>query len=380
MPTISLCMIVRDEAEFLPQFLTCVDGLWDQLVALDTGSTDDTRSILEAAGATVHDFKWADDFSEARNACLAHATSDFILVLDADEMPQPGFVDEVKACIAKPNVGAASIRIQGAMKFGHKHESDVLRLFRRDMQPVYSFRVHEEVATSVELSLMATGMDYVHVLTPVVHLGYSKEICEARNKKERDTTLLWACVREDGMDMYSWYKLLEQGRFYKDEVLTQEAVTGALAALQKLDDTSGLTHFLPDMVVLLAEALTPSQPDLAHNLIMQWTERLPDSPSLLHARGQLLETAGEMARAASDFRQCLTLEGKAANRQLTSVRPRLGLARIALAQSNMQAARAHVEASLQLAPEDPEALLAHEYLTALTVRSNRVPQGPRSQP
>lgn len=372
-------MIVRDEAEFLPQFLQCVDGLWDQLVALDTGSKDDTRSILQAAGATVHDYPWADDFSAARNACLAHATGDFILVLDADEMAQPGFIDEVKACIAQPNVGAASIRIQSAMKFGHLHESDILRLFRRDLQPHYHFRVHEEVATSVELSLMTTGLDYVHLLTPVVHLGYSREVHEARNKKERDTTLLWACVREDAHDLYSWYKLLEQGRFYKDAKLTAEATPGALAALNALQDTSGLTHFLPDLVVLLAEALTPAQPKLAQDLILQWADRLPESPALLHARGQLLETSGDMARAAGDFRQCLTLDGKAANRQLTSVRPRLGLARIALAQSDLQAALEHVQASLQLAPQDPEALLAQEYLNALAVRSNRVPHTLPSQ-
>ncbi len=358
-------MIVRDEADFLPQFLAKVDGAWDQLVALDTGSTDATRAILTAAGAEVHDFAWANDFSDARNACLTRATGDFILVLDADEMPQEGFVEELRACIATANVGAASIRIQSPMNHGHLHQSDILRLFRRDFEPRYNYRVHEEVATSVELSLMATGTDYVHLLTPVVHLGYDRDLCLVRNKKTRDTTLLWACVQEDATDLYSWYKLLEQGRFYKDEVLTQEAAQGALAAVDKITDTTAIKHFLPDMVVLLAEAIAQNQPQRAQSLLFYWADKLPNSPALIHARGQTRETSGDMDLAAQDFQACLNLDGQASNQQLTSVRPRLGLARIALARANLRDAECHIDASLALAPQDPEALLAKEFLTAL---------------
>lgn len=365
MPTLSLCMIVRDEADFLPQFLKSVEGVWDELVVLDTGSSDATKALLAAAGARVYDFCWGNDFAEARNACMAHATKDFILVLDADEIAEPGFVAEVRACINTPNVGAASVRIRSTMKFGHLHESDILRLYRRDFQVSYRFRVHEEVASSVEVALMATGMDYVHIVTPVVHLGYSREVCEARNKKQRDTTLLWACVAEDKFDLYSWYKLLEQGRFYKDEQLSQKAAQGAAAALDEVCDISGLKHFLPEMVVLLTEALVKQEPMKAQQILYRWAEKLPQSPSLLHARGQHREVCGEMALAAQDFQECLALDGKASNRQITTVRPRLGLARIALAQADLQTAKQHVDASLLLAPQDPEALLAQEFLATL---------------
>jgi hypothetical protein len=358
-------MIVRDETEFLPQFLARVDGVWDELIALDTGSSDNTKALLTAAGAKVVDFVWANDFSQARNASLQMATQDFILVLDADEMPEPGFVQEVRACIQKPNVGAASIRMQSALNYGHLHESNLLRLFRRDFEPTYTYRVHEQVATSVELALMATGKDYVHLTTPVVHLGYSRDVCTARNKKERDTTLLWGCVNEDADDLYSWYKLLEQGRFYQDEALTQKAAQGALGAINRLTDPAGMEHFLPEMVVLLVEALTPEDPVQAQQLLYKWAERLPSSPALLHARGQHRELMGQMALAAQDFEQCLGLEGRASNRQLTSVRPRLGLARIALARADIPTAQRHIQASLQLVPQDPEALLAQEFLASL---------------
>jgi uncharacterized protein HemY len=119
------------------------------------------------------------------------------------------------------------------------------------------------------------------------------------------------------------------------------------------------------MVVLLVEALTPEDPVQAQQLLYKWAERLPSSPALLHARGQHRELMGQMALAAQDFEQCLGLEGRASNRQLTSVRPRLGLARIALARADIPTAQRHIQASLQLVPQDPEALLAQEFLASL---------------
>ena len=63
--TISLCLIVRDEAELLPQFLQHASGLWDDLCVVDTGSRDATREILAAAGARIIERAWDDDFSAA---------------------------------------------------------------------------------------------------------------------------------------------------------------------------------------------------------------------------------------------------------------------------------------------------------------------------
>ena len=69
-PRLSLCMIVRDEAGMLPDFLRSVDGLWDELIVVDTGSVDATVHILEEAGAQMTYRTWDDDFSAARNTGL----------------------------------------------------------------------------------------------------------------------------------------------------------------------------------------------------------------------------------------------------------------------------------------------------------------------
>ena len=84
MATISLCMIVKDEAAKLPLCLASVKGLADEISVIDTGSGDRTPTIAQDAGAKVNFQMWADDFAKARNASLDQATGDWILVLDAD--------------------------------------------------------------------------------------------------------------------------------------------------------------------------------------------------------------------------------------------------------------------------------------------------------
>ena len=82
-------MIVKDEENNLPHCLASVAGLFDEIVVVDTGSTDRTREIAREFGARVFDFVWVDDFAAARNAALARATGDYAFWLDADDVIDP---------------------------------------------------------------------------------------------------------------------------------------------------------------------------------------------------------------------------------------------------------------------------------------------------
>ncbi|RJP72580.1 MAG: tetratricopeptide repeat protein [Candidatus Abyssobacteria bacterium SURF_17] len=83
---ISLCMIVKDEAEFLEQCIESVRHVVDEVIIVDTGSRDDTPELAKRLGAKVFRYRWSDDFSEARNYSLSKAAGGWILVLDADEV------------------------------------------------------------------------------------------------------------------------------------------------------------------------------------------------------------------------------------------------------------------------------------------------------
>ena len=83
--SISLCMIVKNEAKNIKRAIESVKVIVDEIIVVDTGSTDDTVKIAESLGANIYHFKWNDNFSEARNFSLEQATKDWILILDADE-------------------------------------------------------------------------------------------------------------------------------------------------------------------------------------------------------------------------------------------------------------------------------------------------------
>ena len=86
MINLSVCMIVKNEEEVLARALKCVQSIADEIIVVDTGSTDNTQKIALDFGAKVYDFEWCDDFSKARNFSFSKATGDYILWLDADDV------------------------------------------------------------------------------------------------------------------------------------------------------------------------------------------------------------------------------------------------------------------------------------------------------
>lgn len=86
MITISLCMIVKNEEQVLARCLDSIKDLMDEIIIVDTGSTDKTKEIARKYTDKIYDFEWIDDFSAARNESFKYATMDYIYVADADEV------------------------------------------------------------------------------------------------------------------------------------------------------------------------------------------------------------------------------------------------------------------------------------------------------
>ena len=83
---ISACMIVKNEADNLAKTLPSLSQVVDEIIVVDTGSTDETVAVAEKYGAKVLHFTWCDDFSAARNYSLRYATGDWVMWTDADEL------------------------------------------------------------------------------------------------------------------------------------------------------------------------------------------------------------------------------------------------------------------------------------------------------
>ncbi|MFR9069355.1 MAG: glycosyltransferase family 2 protein, partial [Paraclostridium sp.] len=85
MKTLSICMIVKNEEKNIGRCLDSIKEISDEIIIVDTGSTDRTIEICKSYFAKIIQYKWNNDFSEARNISIDYATKDYILFLDADE-------------------------------------------------------------------------------------------------------------------------------------------------------------------------------------------------------------------------------------------------------------------------------------------------------
>jgi len=186
--TLSLCMIVKNEIRYLAKCLNSVKAVVDEMIVVDTGSTDRTKDIAEVFGAQLYDFPWTGDFSEARNYSLAQASGDWILVLDGDEVISRQDLAELRSLVARPNAtplaysfvtrnylhavhnigwiandGVYSEEEAGSGWVG----STKVRMFSRDRRIRFTNPVHE----LLEPSLKKTGVKIRESSVPIHHYG-----------------------------------------------------------------------------------------------------------------------------------------------------------------------------------------------------------------
>jgi glycosyltransferase involved in cell wall biosynthesis len=184
LPSLSLAMIVKNESENLKRLLPIVEGVVDEIVIVDTGSTDDTKQVAESFGATVYDFPWCDDFSAARNESLRKCTKDYILWLDADDQIERQDISKLKWFI-KDNLGKAIFLGLFDKRYDRDFQSIQLRAFPNNKELKFSGKVHEQISFSAE----ALGIKYATCEITVYHLGYLSYEAIAQ-KLERNLKIL----------------------------------------------------------------------------------------------------------------------------------------------------------------------------------------------
>lgn len=164
-----MCMIVKNEAHFLARCLGAVKDHVDEIIIVDTGSTDETRAIAAQFTDRIYDFEWRDDFAAARNYALEQASGDWILVLDADEWMEEADARSLRRIIANTSYDAffltqynysnnplengwIPVEEQTPYSMGHAgyRKNLIARLFRNREKIRYSGRIHEVIDRSLE--------------------------------------------------------------------------------------------------------------------------------------------------------------------------------------------------------------------------------------
>jgi tetratricopeptide (TPR) repeat protein len=195
----SLCMIVKDEEEMLPRCLEAVRPAVDEIVVVDTGSTDRTVEIARSFGARVLSHEWSGDFAQARNVALDAATGDWLLVLDPDEVLVPEDADALRTLsgrVWREAFYLVETHFTGELEDGTAVRHNALRLFRNRPEYRYEGRIHEQFAhrlPAIAERVEATGVR-------LEHYGYLGAVRDAREKSRRNIELLERQAAEDRLE------------------------------------------------------------------------------------------------------------------------------------------------------------------------------------
>lgn len=350
MPSVSLCMIVRDEALSLPVCLESVADAVDEIVVVDTGSSDGTPEVARRYGARYYFTPWEQDFSKARNVSLDHATKDFVLVLDADEQWLPGSTEALREAFRTyPRADGFLLQIVNETDVDGFKETEAslsLRLFRNHPGYRFSGALHEQIAEAI-----AAGPDPGWIAPSDIrihHRGYLKEIVKTKDKKRRNLAIAKQEFERHPEDSFrafnlgveyvrlkEWDQAIEAfeqartwrvkdalwvSRFYKIYISTlmqrglwDRAERELKDALRLFPDYTDLTYLLGVLQFQRQEWLESLQ-SYARCLEMgappsppYTVEKGISSYRAFFALGQVYQTIGKNAEAAASYREAFQL-------------------------------------------------------------------------
>lgn len=203
---ISLCMIVKDEEQHVGACLRSAASVVDEMIVVDTGSTDATAEVAASLGAVVHSFEWIDDFAAARNASLEQATGDWVLVLDADEE-----LGSESRCRLRPLLESIEAEAFEVVQVNVAPEGDpqaftelrITRLFRNDPRYRYEGIIREQIRPSIERAGGGIATSDLRIL----HHGYAQKEAQGASRAERNLALLQRAARQDPHDAYLHYQI-----------------------------------------------------------------------------------------------------------------------------------------------------------------------------
>ncbi|MHB1687857.1 MAG: glycosyltransferase [Ignavibacteriaceae bacterium] len=252
---LSLSMIVKNEEKYLADCLESVKGIVDEIVLVDTGSTDGTIEMAKEYGAKIFHFDWVNDFSAARNFALDNSTGDWILYLDADERLCPDSTMEVKRLTREKKKEAYYCIVDNKDEVGHRAAlMAYARLFPNRKELRFEGAIHEQI----EPALLKNNYTIKNAKVKIIHIGYNVVKEELDLKAKRNLDILLSEYRRTKSSYYAYqlgqtYGILEKREeavFYfsealKDSFLNKDYVSTAYRYLavdlaKKMDYTKAI--------------------------------------------------------------------------------------------------------------------------------------------
>lgn len=311
---LSICMIVKDEEENLRELLPWIRNCGAEIIIVDTGSLDNSKSMIKEAIGIVHDFKWIRDFAAARNYSLSLATCSWVLWLDADDR-----IDEVSFGELKNHITQHPLNLSAPQAYRLTIHSPIqpdhdsaniqeetfkqLRVFPREVVcpqgiqfPIFRSPIHEEVRSSLE----ELGVNIQDLDISIEHRGYLSP--ETRKlKTERNFEILQTSVQSGSNDPYLFMEYghsLYQKQMY-EEALTQYAKIWQLS----LSDHLEVKRFTP---VFIANAF--KKMNQLEDAIDWYTLSIDQYPEIMTAHyeyARILTENGSPQKAFSSLKKSI---------------------------------------------------------------------------
>tara|TARA_Y100001968_G_C19412266_1_gene746981 strand:- start:455 stop:1660 length:1206 start_codon:yes stop_codon:yes gene_type:complete len=339
---LSLSMIVLNEEGRLGRCLESVKGFVDEIVILDTGSTDQTVPIAKAAGAIVETIPWPGDFAPARNKALDLVKGDWVLVLDADEQIYQECIPQLNAYMSMEDVLLINLlRYEyGALMSPY---SSVSRLFRRHPKIKWSRPYHSIIDDSINNILSnESSWRILDCTKPAIkHEGYKPDLLAKTDKEQRLRIAMekwlikfpsdpYACAKLGALEVSSGFfnkgvKLLNAGlksiKSSKDNISEHYELLFNLAiAFSKKDPVSSIKYYrqaltldipprikIGSMLNLSALLFNQGKLDEAMRLTSQVVKQAPEVPIGWYNLGLIQRRLGYVKKAVLSYSRSIDL-------------------------------------------------------------------------
>ena len=217
-PTLSLCMIVKNEEENLDKCLSLARPHVDEIVIVDTGSTDGTLDIAKQYADVLDEIEWPGSFSVARNHSLGLASSDYILILDGDEyIEDPEAWKRIRNSLGVLDIAALILPVRNLLGEGNVVSADMFwqeRILRNHPDIRYHGSVHNQVMESILAHAEQTGRHVSRLEAEIIHTGYSMSEPDMVKKYKTRVDLLVQEYENPRDEVYRAYYGYQLGLIY----------------------------------------------------------------------------------------------------------------------------------------------------------------------
>ncbi|AWI03307.1 hypothetical protein B9W14_01945 [Clostridium drakei] len=298
--TLSVCMIVKNEAKNIGRCLRSISHVADEIIVVDTGSIDNTKEIAKQYGAKIYDFKWIDDFSKARNYSLSKATCNWILVLDGDDEFEKEDTNKLLNIINNSTEGDIfvfnTICYVGDTPGIEKIMNVNVRLFKNSPDIKYQGRIHEGVIPGNK-NIITKFVDI-----RVYHYGYLNSCVKEQNKRERNMRILKKELKDNPNNPY-WLFCIGNEYFALNQL--EKSLECFLSSYEKGNIKDIYMPKVLIRIIMIYDIF--DQLDKALKYIDKALDHYPKYTDVEFIRAGIYKKLGYVTKAIRSFEQCSKL-------------------------------------------------------------------------